>query len=48
MCLLNPQLRGELYCSDEAWHETGWEQPDVLGVVQETQKCPACNAAELT
>jgi len=48
MCLLNPQQRGELYCSGEAGHETGWEQPGVLGVAGGTRKYPERHAAELT
>lgn len=46
MCLL--KLRGEPYCLDDAWHETGWEHPDVLGAAGVACRCPHCNAAELT
>lgn len=48
MRLPNPQLREELYCSGEGWHETGWEQPGVLGLAGVTHKRPAHDAADLT
>lgn len=48
MCLVNLQVRGKPHCLDEAWHETDWEHPDVLGVAGVARRCPHCNAAELT